>query len=59
MAGFAPGVGTGIQKMWVRVEISPGHSKWPRLRSDLAEDPIEIAVPYYENSGNIVFESIL
>lgn len=56
MAGFAPGVGTGIKQMWVRVETSPGHAKWPGLRGDLAENPKEVVVPYSWNSGNMVFE---
>jgi hypothetical protein len=47
MADFVTGVGTGLQQTRIRVEISLGTQLWPRLRGDLAEEPIEIAVPYY------------
>ncbi len=56
MAGFTPGVGIGIKQRGIRVEISPGHSKMARLRRDLAEDLIGIAVQYSGVSGNIAFE---
>ena len=37
-------------------EPSPGHSRRPRLRGDLAEDLIGIAVQYSGGCGNIVFK---
>jgi hypothetical protein len=54
---FRPGCGN-----WHKTDVGSeegsvlGTQLWPRSRGDLAEDPIEIAVPYYGNSGNTVFE---